>query len=230
MRPSRRAMERVDRRPCPRRRSRRSPAPRRRRSARWSTSSAALHGKVIQAAKKRDETLRRQFTRAQAQTFPHGQPQERTLGVPFFLNRYGPALVDRLLRSCRLDLGQHWVMHDLSSDASERSDQRRRVAHPCAACRRLRVAAVEPFIVRYERLFRLRRSRGRFPAGRGRRASSAPRRNDAGSARAERRFIELHRPSEHRLRDVAQERSTAAPRDPLRAARDQARRDRMGWP
>ena len=41
----------------------------------------SLHGKVIQAVKKRDETLRRQFTRAQAQTFPQGQPQERVLGV-----------------------------------------------------------------------------------------------------------------------------------------------------
>jgi len=35
----------------------------------------ALQGKVIQAAKRRDETLRRQFTRAQAQIFPLGHPQ-----------------------------------------------------------------------------------------------------------------------------------------------------------
>ena len=32
----------------------------------------SLHSKVIHAAKKRDETLRRQFMRAQAQAFPHG--------------------------------------------------------------------------------------------------------------------------------------------------------------
>ena len=50
----------------------------------------SLQGKVIQAAKRRDETLRRQFTRAQAQIFPLGQPQERTLTLVFFLNRYGP--------------------------------------------------------------------------------------------------------------------------------------------
>jgi bacillithiol biosynthesis cysteine-adding enzyme BshC len=70
----------------------------------------ALRSKMIHAAKKRDDTLRRQFTRAQAQTFPLGQPQERTLGVVFFLNRYGPALVDRLLEQLPLDLGHHWVM------------------------------------------------------------------------------------------------------------------------
>ena len=70
----------------------------------------ALQGKMIQAAKRRDETLRRQFTRAQAQIFPHGHPQERTLGVVYFLNRYGPALVDRLLEELPLDLGQHWVV------------------------------------------------------------------------------------------------------------------------
>lgn len=69
-----------------------------------------LHTKIIHAAKKRDETLRRQFTRAQAQAFPHGHPQERTLGIPFFLNRYGPAFVDRLLEDIPLELGYHWVM------------------------------------------------------------------------------------------------------------------------
>ena len=70
----------------------------------------SLHGKVIQAAKKRDETLRRQFTRTQAQIFPAGHPQERTLAGVFFLNRYGPALVDRLLEELPLDMGQHWII------------------------------------------------------------------------------------------------------------------------
>jgi bacillithiol biosynthesis cysteine-adding enzyme BshC len=70
----------------------------------------SLHGKVIQAAKRRDDTLRRQFQRTQAQVFPGGHPQERTLGVIFFLNRYGPALVDRLLEELPLEMGKHWVM------------------------------------------------------------------------------------------------------------------------
>ena len=70
----------------------------------------SLHGKVIQAAKKRDETLRRQFVRTQAQIFPAGHPQERTLGVVFFLNRYGPALVDRLLAELPLEMGRHWIL------------------------------------------------------------------------------------------------------------------------
>ena len=70
----------------------------------------ALHSKMIHAAKRRDDTLRRQFTRAQSQIFPQGHPQERTLGVVFFLNRYGPALVDRLLDDLPIDLGYHWVL------------------------------------------------------------------------------------------------------------------------
>ena len=69
-----------------------------------------LRSKVIQAAKKRDETLRRQFARAQSLIFPLGHPQERALGVVFFLNRYGPALVDRLLEELPLEMGQHWVL------------------------------------------------------------------------------------------------------------------------
>jgi bacillithiol synthase len=70
----------------------------------------SLHSKVIHAAKKRDETLRRQFQRAQAQAFPHGHPQERSLGVVYFLNKYGPGLVDLLLDELPIDLGQHWVV------------------------------------------------------------------------------------------------------------------------
>ncbi len=70
----------------------------------------ALHGKIIQAAKRRDDTLRRQFTRAQTLAFPEGQPQERAIGFVYFLNRYGPALVDRLHEELPLDLGSHWVI------------------------------------------------------------------------------------------------------------------------
>ena len=69
-----------------------------------------LQSKMIQAAKRRDDTLRRQFTRAQAQVFPLGHAQERTLGVVYFLNRYGPAVIDRLLSELPLELGQHWVI------------------------------------------------------------------------------------------------------------------------
>lgn len=70
----------------------------------------ALHGKVIQASKRRHETLRRQFSRAQSQIFPLGHPQERTLAVAFFLNRYGPALVERLLEELPLEMGRHWLV------------------------------------------------------------------------------------------------------------------------
>ncbi|MGE5816126.1 MAG: bacillithiol biosynthesis cysteine-adding enzyme BshC [Acidobacteriota bacterium] len=69
-----------------------------------------LHNKIIHAAKKRDETLRRQFSRAKALAFPGGHPQERTLGLPFFLNRYGWALVDRLEAELPLETGKHYVL------------------------------------------------------------------------------------------------------------------------
>jgi bacillithiol biosynthesis cysteine-adding enzyme BshC len=71
---------------------------------------ATLRGKVISAAKKRDETLRRQFFRAQAQAFPDGIPQERALSSVALLNRYGPAFVQRLVQELPLDLGHHWVL------------------------------------------------------------------------------------------------------------------------
>jgi bacillithiol biosynthesis cysteine-adding enzyme BshC len=70
----------------------------------------ALHGKVVHAAKKKDETLRRQFNRTQTQLFPNGQPQERELGLVWLMNRYGPATVERLIEALPVDHGHHWVL------------------------------------------------------------------------------------------------------------------------
>ena len=69
-----------------------------------------LQAKVVQAAKRKDETLRRQFKHAQAQTFPGGEPQERTLSAVGFLNKYGPSLIDRLADGLTLDPGVHTVI------------------------------------------------------------------------------------------------------------------------
>jgi bacillithiol biosynthesis cysteine-adding enzyme BshC len=69
-----------------------------------------LHAKIIQACKRKDETLRRQFKHAQAQAFPGGHPQEREIGFVYFLNKYGPGLVDRLGDDMSLEVGTHWVV------------------------------------------------------------------------------------------------------------------------
>ena len=69
-----------------------------------------LQGKIIQAAKRKDETLRRQFHHVRAQAFPDGHPQERTVGLVHFLNKYGPVLVDRLLEEMPAQIGVHWVI------------------------------------------------------------------------------------------------------------------------
>jgi uncharacterized protein YllA (UPF0747 family) len=71
---------------------------------------ATLHNKIIQAAKRRDETLRRQYTRARTLAFPQGHAQERTIGFISFLNQYGPALIDRLDTELSLDPGHHWIV------------------------------------------------------------------------------------------------------------------------
>jgi uncharacterized protein YllA (UPF0747 family) len=69
-----------------------------------------LHTKIIHAAKKRDETLRRQFARTKAQAFPGGHAQERSTGFVYFLNRYGPALIDRLMSDLPIEPGSHWIL------------------------------------------------------------------------------------------------------------------------
>ncbi len=69
-----------------------------------------LRGKILQAAKRRDETLRRQFTNVRTQAFPGGAPQERQVGFIVFLNKYGPALVERLAAELPLESGMHWIL------------------------------------------------------------------------------------------------------------------------
>jgi bacillithiol biosynthesis cysteine-adding enzyme BshC len=69
-----------------------------------------LRAKIVQAAKRKDETLRRQFHHARAQAFPGGHPQERKIGYVTFLNKYGPGLVDRLLETLPVEMGIHWVI------------------------------------------------------------------------------------------------------------------------
>lgn len=69
-----------------------------------------LHTKVITAAKRRDDTLRRQFAHAQHLAFPGGHPQERVVCLAWFMNRFGPALVPRLFECLPTEGGKHWLL------------------------------------------------------------------------------------------------------------------------
>lgn len=69
-----------------------------------------LHAKIINAAKRRDETLRRQFRHARALAFPGGHPQERAVHWVYFLNQYGDVLVDRLSSETETGSGRHLVV------------------------------------------------------------------------------------------------------------------------
>ena len=79
-------------------------------SGRMQDDLKKLQGKILQAAKKKDETLRRQFRHAQVQAFPEATPQERLIGFVAFLNRVGPGLVDRILADMPPAAGQHWLV------------------------------------------------------------------------------------------------------------------------
>jgi uncharacterized protein YllA (UPF0747 family) len=69
-----------------------------------------LHNKIVQATKKKDETLRRQFIRTRNLAFPEGQPQERLLSVAYFLNRYGHGLVNQLIEGLPLPAEAHYLV------------------------------------------------------------------------------------------------------------------------
>ena len=69
-----------------------------------------LHNKILNATKRKNVTLRRQFFRAQAQLFPHGDPQERAVGFVYFLNLYGPTFIDLLVNELSIAPKQHSVL------------------------------------------------------------------------------------------------------------------------
>ncbi len=69
-----------------------------------------LHTKIITAAKRRHETLRRQFAHVQHLAFPGGHPQERVVCLAWFMNRFGPALVPRLYECLPIEGGKHWLL------------------------------------------------------------------------------------------------------------------------
>jgi bacillithiol biosynthesis cysteine-adding enzyme BshC len=69
-----------------------------------------LQAKIVQASKRKDDTLRRQFLRTQTLVFPGGHPQERDLCVAFFVSRHGPALVDRLIDGLPHDANSHYLV------------------------------------------------------------------------------------------------------------------------
>ena len=69
-----------------------------------------LRAKVITAAKRRHETLRRQFAHAQHLAFPAGHPQERVVCLAWYMNRFGPALVPRLYECLPIEGGKHWLL------------------------------------------------------------------------------------------------------------------------
>ena len=69
-----------------------------------------LGSKIIQAAKRRDETVQRQFRRSRSQTFPNGDPQERAVNCIYFLNRYGLQMVDHVIEQLPLKIGQHGLI------------------------------------------------------------------------------------------------------------------------
>ena len=79
-------------------------------SERMQEALKTLHHKIIQAAKRKDETLRRQFQRTRSLAFPGGHPQERAVNMIFGLHRYGTGLVDRLIETLPLDSGKHYVL------------------------------------------------------------------------------------------------------------------------
>lgn len=66
--------------------------------------------KVVQAGKRKNETLRRQFARTRALLFPGGHPQERFLSVACFVNRYGFSLPSLLVRELSTDAAQHQLV------------------------------------------------------------------------------------------------------------------------
>jgi bacillithiol biosynthesis cysteine-adding enzyme BshC len=61
--------------------------------------------KILQALKREHEISLDQLEKAQRHLYPFGKPQERILNAFYYLSRYGPEFVSRLLNEFAVDLG-----------------------------------------------------------------------------------------------------------------------------
>lgn len=66
-------------------------------------------GRVVKAEKRNQEVVHDKLEKAQVNLFPDGL-QERTLSVFYFLNKYGPALLETLEHTLALDTAEHQVV------------------------------------------------------------------------------------------------------------------------
>lgn len=69
-----------------------------------------LRSRAIRAEKRKHQEMRAQLARAQRGLYPGGRLQERTLPTLYFLNKYGPAFLDRLREQVTLGTHRHQIV------------------------------------------------------------------------------------------------------------------------
>lgn len=69
-----------------------------------------LKDRVLKAEKRRHEQTHTQLSNAQGSLFPGGALQERVVSPLYFMNKYGPELIDRLMNEIELDTSSHQVL------------------------------------------------------------------------------------------------------------------------
>ncbi len=62
-----------------------------------------VEAKIVQAVKREDRIAASQVEKARVHLFPGGRPQERVLNVFYYLARYGPDLVERLIEEAAVE-------------------------------------------------------------------------------------------------------------------------------
>jgi bacillithiol biosynthesis cysteine-adding enzyme BshC len=70
-----------------------------------------LQNKIVQIAKKSEEKIDRQIVSAKTNIFPDNDLLERQLNIFYFLNKYGPEFIDRLIRDSPAQYEKHHVMN-----------------------------------------------------------------------------------------------------------------------
>ena len=66
--------------------------------------------RVLKAEKRNHEQVRAKLAKAQTNLFPGGKPQERSISMLYFLNKYGPDLIRDLQESLSLEAHAHQVI------------------------------------------------------------------------------------------------------------------------
>jgi uncharacterized protein YllA (UPF0747 family) len=70
-----------------------------------------FRGKAIDSQKRKHETTLRQIDKLSSTLFPNGTLQEREINFVYFVNKYGPDILDKIFDEIEINKFEHQIIN-----------------------------------------------------------------------------------------------------------------------